>query len=294
MCEAHHENAERGERRPEGPMSEANSEAPTQPDINKKPISRLHMFNIHTPMYECECNKYCDILKKHFLIIKMETIHSQFRVDDVDENKAKAILKKYEQKHFAKYVLVKEIGEKSQKLHLQGWVTHTAKDNSYRATMSRHYASLGTHGKCFTMVKDYPCYVSYIINNDNKPDVQYDSCITNLTEEEFDKLKKFPRFLKAVSQKTKAQDWYSQLYNHIEDTCIDEDGYIRYDKLREESLKVVPRKLNPNFMMDSLRSVVLKLEYAYPSEDNCRVQQYMYDSMTQLGGDLFKTIVKKY
>lgn len=214
----------------------------------------------------------------------MDRINSQFRVDDVDENKALVILKKYESKHSAKYLVVREKASQSQKDHLQGWVSHFASDNTYRTTMARHYSTLGTHSKCFTMVKDFTVYVSYIINNDSKPDIQYDNCLTNYTLEEFEQFKNGPRFLKPVSATCKATDWYSQMLNHLEESCV-EDGKIIYNRCLTEFLKDPPKRMSVRLGYDYLASMLIRLEDKYPH--NCRAKSRMVRGITELGDGLF-------
>lgn len=222
----------------------------------------------------------------------MIQINSQFRVDDICEVKAKAILKKYEAKHQAKYCIVKETASQSQKQHLQGWVTHTHTDNSYRQGMSRHYKHLGTHQKCFTLVKDFPVYVAYILNNDSKPVVSFDSVITNYTEDEFNQFQQHQRFTRPVSYKSKSKDWYAETINHLEETCVDDDGTINYDQLPVEFLKNAPKRLNPRIAMDFITGMAIRLEDKYPQ--NVRTKNWMLRQLERQADGLFDLSMKKF
>lgn len=217
------------------------------------------------------------------------TIDSQFRVDDVDVDKALDILKKYEAKYSAKYLIVQEKGKETGKLHLQGWVSHTASDNTYRQAFSRHYKTLGTHDKCFTRIKDFPVYVAYIINNTSKAPVLFSDVKTNYTEDEFNQLQSGNPF---VVPKKRHKDYYDNLMQSMEDACV-VDGKILYHKLPTEYLKYIPKKLNSRIAYDNIIGIAVRLEHKYP--DNARVTNSVLKGIQKLDEDgIFSIPIKSY
>lgn len=222
----------------------------------------------------------------------MTTLVSQFRVDDSDFDKAKSQLKKYEAKHQARYFIVREIATQSGKVHLQGWVQHTASDNTYRLGWSRYYKELGTHEKCFTPVKSFDVYVSYIVNNDGKPritSVDSSDVLTNYTQAELDEFNKFQPFIdtrKNSNKKSSQKDWYDIAFEYLEDKCV-KDGKIDYLGLKVHFRKKLPRKVNYSVMYDNLVGMGLRLEEKYPHPDNTRFEDEYFARMSDLGKKIF-------
>lgn len=191
---------------------------------------------------------------------------NQFRVDNHDVDKALDILKKYASKYQASYFISKEYGKDSGKPHLQGWVRHSATDNTFRQAFSRHYSTLGTHEKCFTKVKDPDVYYSYIISNDFKPhitSVSDSNVITNYTQDKFNELKKLKPFV--VPTKKSKQSHYDDSYQQIEKSCV-VDGKILYHKLHSEYLRIFrPKSINKFKLHDSCLAIAISLEQKYPN-----------------------------
>lgn len=232
----------------------------------------------------------------------MELFHSQFRVDDDDHRKAVKILDAYCKKHNGKYLICLETAQISNKLHLQGWVTHYSSDNTFRSHMSRKYTQYDNHQKCFTPVKgDLNKWISYIINNDNKEDIHLDSpnLFTNYTDEEFAEFKLLDRHLRREeflaqrkSGKSKVKDWYDQLLEAIEEHTIANNNTIDYRHAMTLYLANPPRYTNPHRANDTLRGIFLRLEQKYTKNKRCH--SVMKCKMMQLEEDLYQPTTVVY
>lgn len=238
--------------------------------------------------------------KKTFFYNKMD---SQFRVDNHDDVKFLKLMKSFAVRHQAKYLVCKEIGLISGKPHLQGWVSHTSSDNSYRKYWARQYPEFGKkdNGKCFTFVHDMADWVPYIIKQNRKPhatSVDSTSVLTNYTQAELTELyDKYPEHIHRDDRKKPARAKYQRdkLLQELEDTCVD-DGRINYEKVH---LTVVHNAhkysaVDEFILYKRATAYALKLEEKYPN--NHRAQERLYSRVCELDdrNGIFKNNVFSY
>lgn len=230
----------------------------------------------------------------------MVVTNSQFRVDNTDAKKAVKLLNSYCANHDGKYLICLETAEKSGKLHLQGWVCHNSADNTYRKHFARHYPEFDHHGKCFSLVekpdRTFNDWVRYIVNNDNKEDIHFDSpnLFTNYTLEEFADFKLLDRHLKREEflkqlKTRKPNDWYFKLLDRIEEVCIANDNRIDYAGARALYLEDPPKFFNEHQMHRTLIGIFTRLENKYPK--NTRAKNRMIHAVADLGHGLYDPVI---
>lgn len=218
-------------------------------------------------------------------------MYFQFRVDDHDDNKASALLKRYAAKHNGKFLLSKEVGSQTGKPHLQGFCFCTAEPPAYKQFFSRAYPEHGTHGKCFTPVKKLDVYLSYLVNNDSKTKPLFSDLITNYTEDEYEDLTK--DLVPFTTKSSYKKSYFDQTFEALEKECVI-DGIIQYPQLMKVFMANAPKKVNSRVLYDMLVGYTIHLEYRYPSNNKARHR--VYNEMCRIDDNLgiFQTTNNSY
>lgn len=209
------------------------------------------------------------------------------RLDTSDIDKASSVLKKYAKVHpTTKFLLSQEGGVPNVKHHLQGWLSHEQTQKSVSQYIARHFPDLEASKRSCCLMHTPASYIPYIINNTNKEPVQYDRLITNYTPEEVQEFQQKYEFVEMRKHKLKDKpvktDYYTHVLDRLEETCV-KDGVILYEKLMEEYMSYVPKKVSARILYDNLIGYTIRLEYKYPK--NKRARSSLYNQVCRLDDD---------
>lgn len=227
-------------------------------------------------------------------------MYQTIRLDSKDVDKSKSVLKKYAKLHpETKYLLSPEgtTPEDGVKYHQQGWAYHTETQKSFSQYISRYFSDCAKSKKSLELLRKPPSYIPYIIHNDNKQPVRYDSLITNYTEEEFNELVNQYQWIERRQHKLKGKepkkDYYTFVLDKLDELCV-KDGKIQYQMLMSVYMNYVPKKVNARILYDNLLGYTVRLEYRYPQ--NKRARSSLYNQVARLDDEagIFKTQLQDY
>lgn len=212
--------------------------------------------------------------------------HTTFRLDDSDPDSFLDVLNKYVELHpTARYVINSEISSVRHKEHFQGWITHDETNHSVQQYMSRHFKKYKKHQKSFAKVRKPEIYFSYILNNEQKPNVTLEDVYTNYDEEEFQRFKDLPPFVALASpDKPKGKRCTTKTYQDtvldtLERKCV-KDGLIQYTKIPSVYLSLAPKlQMDKAIARKNATGYTLRLETMYPHPDNRIITEYLYEGI---------------
>lgn len=229
---------------------------------------------------------------------------SQYRVDVEDFEVTTKIMEKLQKaRKVEKYFVSKEIGLEKGKKHIQGWVSHSMTDNSYRKSMAKSFEDIKSDGKCFTLVKKEEGFYSYIIKNRSKgaskvtietlEELELEDYVKGGYEDKelVELYNKIPfheekeDFKSKQKEKKKQESFFDKAFNEIERECTSKDikGNVKidYTKILDTYLSMCPKQLDSYLVERNLNGVTSKLERKYKHKDNRRLRSKIEDDLLQ-------------
>lgn len=196
-------------------------------------------------------------------------------------------------KHWGDYYFQYEKGEKTGKLHLQGWVDSDYSKSTIDSSTSNPFRDfikpLTTHYTMIHARKEN--YKSYIANNATKGYVEYRW--TNIDDETLRSLPVFEERTKWLEKKaSKKTDWFNDVFVELEEYAVSKNlkgvHVINYQVIPSFVYARIPKKLSYNIYTELLDGLTKSLENKYPAPQNKKLYKTYLD---KLKNDEFRSSV---
>lgn len=217
---------------------------------------------------------------------------NQLRVDIVGSFKIASLLieEMIKNDKDCKYYFQLESGAETEKLHYQGWCSHSGLHNSFTKRFGRFankVLKLEPLKKqyCFGNVRDYLTFYGYILKNPDKPAVP-DEYHTNYTPAEMDViLAEGPEFIdwrqKSKKPRDKKESWHDRVFKELVTKVIYPTfkvgeyriNYLIIEENVDKYLSQNMRSHNVFIKQNLMNALTFRLEEEYPNKFNRKLHK---------------------